>query len=128
MIKQAWDSVSTFTICNCYRQADILPKSEIQGDSEDDMSLLELRCLLRQVQAEDDISAEVYVSIDNVEETGQQLQDADILTIVRGTTEETSQEEEEEEEEEDQRLEDVTLKQARDSLGIAIAYFEQTAS
>ena len=128
MVKTAWDSVSSSTIANCYRHVKILDTDSPDINEDNDLPLIELQRLLRQLPGQDGtLSADEYVDIDNEEETGQTLSDEDILDLVQDK-DQTTDSDTDADDTSDPVQPEVSLAQAHRGLEDAIAYFEQTTS
>ena len=85
MAKIAWDSVSQAMISKCFNHVKIFPTTNDTNatttNDEDDLPLNELQKLMWQL-TDSKMTADDYVKIDDMEETGQTLDDKDILKLV----------------------------------------------
>ena len=100
-------------------------------NDEDDLPLNELQKLMRQL-TDSELTDDDYVKIDDVEETGQTLDDKDILKLVAVDNSDVLVNGDDEDGTSDDGISDpvrndVTLGQARSSLETLISYFEQTS-
>ena len=135
MVKTAWDSVPQATISKCFNHVKIFPTTNDTNatttNDEDDLPLNELQKLVRQL-TDSEMIADDYVKIDNMEETGQTLDDKDILKLVAVDIPDVLVNSDDEDGTSDDGISDtvrndVTLGQARSSLETLISYFEQTS-
>ena len=91
----------------------------------------DLRELLQHPAIASDVSAEDYVSMDNLESTGESLTDQDIVDLVDPTVDEDDEYNfhlEDDDDDDTAAPSDVTVKGAREHLKSMISYFEQGSS
>ena len=74
------------------------------------------------------MSADKYVRIDEKEDTGQQLKDDDISTLVSKDDVPENDNEEDDDDTTNPKCKDITINQAKDSISTLIAHFEQTSA
>ncbi|XP_046572231.1 tigger transposable element-derived protein 6-like [Haliotis rubra] len=96
-VKSAWDEVSAKCINNCYKHVDIIPTTaQTEDESDDDISLAELRNFMQQLPRSDGDevpTAEQYVDEDTVVDTGHELTDEEIINRVQPPTDDQSDDE-----------------------------------
>ena len=98
-ISQAWGFVKPQTIVNCWRHVQIMPTTTaLPDEAEDDLPLTQLTELLSKLPVDLPImSADAYVDIDKVTETGEALSDSEIIHMVRPESDPPQPESEEDE-------------------------------
>ncbi|KAL3852778.1 hypothetical protein ACJMK2_016394 [Sinanodonta woodiana] len=92
------------------------------------MPLSELTDVIRDLLNQAEMSAEEYVRIDEKEETGQQLNNDIILTLVSKDEVPDNGNEEDNEDTTNPKEKDITISQAKDSKTTLISYFEQVSA
>ena len=125
----------TGTISKCFNHVKIFPTTNDTNatttNDEDDLPFNGLQKLVRQLTYSE-ITAGDYGKIDDMEETGQTLDDKDILKLVAVDNPDVLVNGDDEDETSDDGISDpvrndITLCQARSSLDTLISYFEQTS-
>ena len=139
MTSDAWDAVGATVINNCFRHVRILPDANAEDDEddeddiplqqliddrEDEIPLIDLQRLLRQIP--DALEAEAFISLDATEDTCSMMTDDDLVQLTnRDECRDESEESDEEPAEESDQKKDVTLAMMKDSLRTAIQLCEQ---
>lgn len=122
-VSRAWDSVTSTTIINCWKKADILPEEEENNDTDIYLELErlkemeEVQVLINQLDFDNPFTAEEFVQCDKSETTEEIMSDEEILKAVLPN--------EEEKEVEEVHLPAVTHNEAIDSYDKVILYLEQ---
>jgi hypothetical protein len=127
-VRDGWKAVSQQTIQNCWRHTKILPPAPTPepDQSEDpvpDPVIAEVNSLLQKMP-EADLTADQYLSIDDTAETGDILEDTDILDIVNPSC--TTSTADDSDGEDEPLIPPVSSKSARESLATLLRYCEET--
>ena len=107
--------------------------TQSDDDDDDDVPLSDLRDLLRQLPKDDNnptMTAEEYLAIDDTLETGQALDDDDILCLVNrdyvpDAADDDDDDDAADDDDDDTQPTEVTTTQAREMITRLIPYFEQ---
>jgi len=130
-VSRAWNNVTSTTIENCWKKADILPKYEDEIDMEDCENrdiLLELerlkeqeevQVLINKLNFDEVFTADEFIKCDESEPTNEMISDEEILNGI------LPNEKEKEEEENANLLPTITHNEAVELYNKIILYLEQ---
>lgn len=123
-MSRAWDLVTSTTIINCWKKADILPEENETDDTDIYLELErlkeleEVQVLIDKLDFDNPFTADEFVQYDKSEITGEMMSDEEILKAVLP-------DEREKEVEEVVHLPAITHNEAIDSYDKVILYLEQ---
>jgi hypothetical protein len=127
-VSRAWNNVTSTTIANCWKKADILPKDEINTEDDENRDILlelerlkeqeEVQVLINRLDFDEVFTADEFINYDESEPTNEMISDEEILNGILPN-------EKEEEEENADLLRTITHNEAVESYNKIILYLEQ---
>jgi hypothetical protein len=130
-VSRAWNNVTSTTIENCWKKADILPKYEDEINMEDyeDRDILlelerlkeqeEVQVLINKLDFDEVFTADEFIKYDESEPTNEMVSDEEILNGI------LPNEKEKDEDEDENPLPTISHNEAIESYNKIILYLEQ---